>query len=230
MSALDAVMQHPGIWRGNQLAPASTDTLPTGFAELDAELPGGGWPRGTLTEILLEREGVGELRLLLPALARLSGQSGWLAWVAPPHVPYAPALTAHGIELSRLLVARPQTAADAWWTAEQALRSGACGAVLTWLEMPDERRLRRLQLGAESGRTWGVLFRSAADAQARSPAALRLRLEARPHGLAVHLLKRRGAPLGRPLDLDLRRARLDPAHPSVTTRPALSREAAARVA
>lgn len=206
-AALDAVLRHPGIWRGGQLAQTvGEDTLPTGFAELDEQLPGGGWPRGTLTEILLEREGIGELRLLLPALARVSGQSGWLAWVAPPHVPYAPALAASGIRLERLLVARPQTDADAWWTAEQALRSGACGAVLTWLDMPDERRMRRLQLGAETGRTWGVLFRSAAAAQARSPAALRLRLEARPHGLAVHILKRRGNPLGRPLELDLRPA------------------------
>lgn len=205
-AALEHVLQHPGIWRGKRFARTSEETLPTGFAELDAELPGGGWPRGTLTEILLEREGIGELRLLLPALARLSAQSAWLAWVAPPHVPYAPALAAHGICLERLLIARPHAAADAWWAAEQALRSGTCAAVLSWLETPDERRMRRLQLGAESGRSWSVLFRSAMAAQARSPAGLRLRLEARPNGLAVHILKRRGHPLGRPLHLDLRQA------------------------
>lgn len=210
-AALESVLQHPGIWRGKQLAQASEETLPTGFAELDAELPGGGWPRGTLTEILLDREGIGELRLLLPALARVSGQSAWLAWVAPPHVPYAPALAASGIRLERLLIARPQSPSDAWWTAEQALRSGACGAVLNWLEMPDEKRMRRLQLGAESGRSWGVLFRSAAAAQERSPAGLRLRLEPRPDGLAVHIVKRRGHPLGRPLHLDLRPAGSRPA-------------------
>lgn len=212
MSAtLESVLQHPGIWRGKQLAQASEETLPTGFAELDAELPGGGWPRGTLTEILLEREGIGELRLLLPALARLSGQNAWLAWVAPPHLPYAPALAGAGIRLERLLIAQPQSPADAWWAAEQALRSGACGAVLNWLEMPDEKRMRRLQLGAESGRSWGVLFRSATAAQERSPAGLRLRLEPRPDGLAVHILKRRGNPLGRPLHLDLRPADSRPA-------------------
>jgi hypothetical protein len=202
-TSLEQVLQHPGIWRGDQLAQAGVDALPTGFAELDEQLPGGGWPRGALTEILLEREGIGELRLLLPALARVSEQSGWQAWVAPPHVPYAPALAVAGVRLKQLLVAKPQSAADAWWAAEQALRSGACSAVLAWLGTPDERRMRRLQLGAESGHAWGVLFRSASAAQERSPATLRLRLEATASGLAVHILKRRGGQLGKPVMVDM---------------------------
>ena len=88
-TSLDLVLQHPGVWRGDRLAHMGEDTLPTGFAELDEQLPGGGWPRGALTEILLEREGIGELRLLLLALARVSATSDWQAWVSPPHVPYA---------------------------------------------------------------------------------------------------------------------------------------------
>lgn len=202
-ASLDQVLQHPGIWRGDQLAQTGEDTLPTGFAQLDELLPGGGWPRGALTEILVEREGIGELRLLLPALARVSEQSGWQAWVAPPHVPYAPALAAAGVVLRRLLVARPHSSADAWWTAEQALRSGACDAVLAWLSAADEKRMRRLQLAAETGRAWGVLFRPARAAQERSPAALRLRLEPAASGLAVHILKRRGGQVGKPLLLNL---------------------------
>jgi hypothetical protein len=66
-ASLDLVLQHPGIWRGDRLAQAGADVLPTGFAELDEQLPGGGWPRGALTEILIEREGIGELRLRLEA-------------------------------------------------------------------------------------------------------------------------------------------------------------------
>jgi len=202
-ASLDMVLQHPGIWRGDRLAQAETDALPTGFAELDEQLPGGGWPRGALTEILAEHEGIGELRLLLPALARASELGGWVTWVAPPHVPYAPALSVAGVNLKHLLVAQPKSEADAWWTTEQALRSGSCSAVLAWLKTPDERRMRRLQLGAESGRTFGVLFRDASAAGERSPAALRLRLEARPNGLAVHIFKRRGGHLGKPVMLDL---------------------------
>jgi hypothetical protein len=202
-ASLDLVLQHPGIWRGDQLAQTAEDTLPTGFTKLDEQLPGGGWPRGALTEILLEREGIGELRLLLPALVRVSDQRGCQAWVAPPHLPYAPALAAAGVKLKQLLVVNPQSTGDAWWTAEQALRSGSCGAVLAWLNMPDERRMRRLQLGAESGRAWGVLFRSAEATQERSTAALRLRLEATESGLAVHILKRRGGYVSKPVMVSL---------------------------
>lgn len=222
-TSLDFVLQHPGIWRGDQLAQTDEETLPTGFAELDEQLPGGGWARGALTEILLEREGIGELRLLLPALARVSTQREWQAWVAPPHIPYAPALSIAGINLKQLLVAQPQTPADAWWTAEQALRSGACSAVLAWLSAPDEKRMRRLQLGAETGKAWGVLFRSASAAQERSTASLRLRLEATASGLAVHIIKRRGGQVSRPVLVDLqqtsgvRRAR--PSAPSLSVVP-----------
>ncbi|MES1983065.1 MAG: translesion DNA synthesis-associated protein ImuA [Pseudomonadota bacterium] len=202
-ASLESVLQHPGIWRGDQAAQTDEEVLPTGFAELDSKLPGGGWPRGALTEILVGREGIGELQLLLPALARISEQRAWQAWVAPPHLPYAPALAAAGVQLKHLLVAEPQSPEDAWWTAEQALRSGACHAVLAWLKTPDERRMRRLQLGAESGRAWGVLFRSANAAPERSPAALRLRLEAIADGrLAVHILKRRGGYVSRPVMVD----------------------------
>jgi len=224
-ASLDLVLQHPGIWRGNQLAQPEEDTLPTGFVELDEQLPGGGWARGALTEILLEREGIGELRLLLPALARVSAQGTWQAWVSPPHIPYAPALSVAGINLKQLLVAKPQTPADAWWTAEQSLRSGACSAVLAWLNSPDEKRMRRLQLSAETGKAWGVLFRSASAAQERSTASLRLRLEATANGLAVHILKRRGGQVSRPVLVDLqqtsgvRRAR--PSAPALSVVPSL---------
>lgn len=204
-ASLDALLQHPGIWRGDRLAQVEAGALPTGYPELDEQLPGGGWPRGALTEILAEREGIGELRLLLPALVRAAEQSPWQAWVSPPHVPYAPALAAAGMKLERLLVLKPKTEADAWWAAEQTLRSGACGAVLAWLNMKtaDERRMRRLQLAAETGLALGVLFRPASAAEERSPAALRLRLEPSEHGLAVHILKRRGGHLGKPVVLDL---------------------------
>lgn len=218
--SLESVMQHPGIWRGNQRAQTAEAALPTGFTALDALLPGGGWPRGALTELLLSRQGIGELRLLMPALAQLSEADGWLAWVTPPYVPYAAALAAAGIDLKRLLVAKPPSEADAWWTAEQALRSGACGALLAWLRAADERRMRRLQLAAETGHTWGVLFRHARAAQDRSPAALRLLLEPAAEGLAVHILKRRGGPVNRPVVVALPQAGVS--HRVLSATPVLS--------
>lgn len=203
--AVEELLQHPGIWRGDRRAQANEQALPSGFAALDGLLPGGGWPRGALTELLYEREGIGELQLPMPALARLSGESNWLAWVAPPHIPYAPALAAAGVSLKRVMLVRPRCVADAWWAAEQALRSGSCGAVLAWLRAPDERRMRRLQLAAETGKAWCVLFRPLKAAEERSTAALRLALEPAAGGrLAVRVLKRRGGPVSRPLLLDLR--------------------------
>ena len=89
-SALDLVLRNPAIWRGDQYAKVAIESIPTGFAELDAQLPGGGWPRAALTELLANQCGIGELRLLLPALARLSQDDKWLVLVAPPHRPFAP--------------------------------------------------------------------------------------------------------------------------------------------
>src|ERR1700693_4967786 len=103
MSTLAALLSHPAIWRGNALSHVASASVPTGFAELDAELPGGGWPTAALTEILPQNEGIGELRILGHAPAALSARGRWLAWIAPPYLPYAPALQAAGIDLARLL-------------------------------------------------------------------------------------------------------------------------------
>jgi len=98
------------VWRADQLAPVAGAgaVRPTGHAALDAELPGGGWPAAGLTELLLPAPGCGELRLLAPALAGLS-----VLWVAPPLLPYAPALAALGLAVHRLTVACPAGMADA---------------------------------------------------------------------------------------------------------------------
>jgi len=169
--------------------------LPTGFAALDQRLPGGGWPLGALTEVLPAAPGVGEIGLLLPALAALSRGGRWLAWIDPPHIPYAPALAAAGVDLSRLVTMRPECPADALWAAEQALGSGAPGAVLMWPGTAlTDKAVRRLQLAAERGRAWGVLFRPPAAERVPSPAALRLAvLPADEAGIEVRVFKcRRG--------------------------------------
>ena len=72
----DATQLHPALWRANQLGSGRQRTTATGFAALDAQLPGGGWPHGVITELLLPQPGVGELRLLAPALLALAGGAG----------------------------------------------------------------------------------------------------------------------------------------------------------
>ena len=191
--------QHPGIWRGSELARSACPGIASGFAALDAELPGGGWPRGALTEILPQHEGIGELRILGPALAQLAAQGKFIAWIAPPYLPYAPALAAAGIDLARVLIVKTAKDGDSLWATEQALRSAACGGVLAWPRDVRFPQLRRLQLAAEGGRCLAVLFRPTRAAREPSPAVLRIALATAAGGLALSILKRRGAPLSRPI-------------------------------
>ena len=207
--SLEKLLENPRVWRGS----SQVDTrigLASGFAKLDRCLPGGGWPQQALTEILVEQCGVGELRLLMPALAQLSteephaqhddySEPGWIAWIAPPFQPYAPALQQCGIDLSRMLVVRPKDDSELLWSAEQALSSGTCAAVLSWPATLDDQASRRLQLAAEKGNSWAIAFRPLAARKQSSAAALRLELQSTEQGTRVHILKSRG---GRPAVLD----------------------------
>ncbi|MBV8911145.1 MAG: translesion DNA synthesis-associated protein ImuA [Gammaproteobacteria bacterium] len=213
---LARLLQHPAIWRG--VGAEERSGLSTGFATLDEQLPGRGWPRSGLIEILVARFGSGELSLLVPALASLTRAAAarWCVWVAPPLMPFAPALASQGIVLERVAVvsgAHPldhptkscspllmtfSAQQDARfrgnpdiWAFEQALGSGACDAALAWAHRPRPRELRRLQLAAERGHTLGVLFRSRRAVRQPSAAVLRLGLEPAGSGLRVTLLKGR---------------------------------------
>lgn len=203
---LQDVLQRGDIWRGDEFSQLETRSaaggnggLPTGNAELDAQLAQGGWPRGALSEFLFERPGIGELALLLPALADLSRAGRWQVWINPPYLPYAPALGAAGVELGRLLLLCATDAHEALWAAEQCLRSRVCGAVLIWPQAPDGRQLRRLQLAAEHGDALGLLFRPLADARHASPAALRLGLHVSERGLTIEVLKQKGRFVSQPI-------------------------------
>ena len=196
---LERLLAHPALWRAG--SAARVPVWPSGFALLDAGLPGGGWPRSGLIEILPARFGQGELQLMLPALAALTSRSEarWCVWVAPPLQPFAPALAAAGMALTRLLIVRaPPHArrAAALWAFEQALGSGACDGVLAWVKDAPARQIRRLQLAAQRGNALGVLFRPRESAREASPAMLRVALEPRRGGVRVTLLKSRGGARG----------------------------------
>jgi hypothetical protein len=194
---LDALLAHAALWRARGGAEAAPAGLSTGWPRLDAELPGRGWPLGTLIELLLPTPGCGELQLLLPALASLATAApavnrGWLLWIAPPHLPYAPAIAQAGITPEQLLLVAAERTADRLWATEEALRSGSCAAVLAWLDDVDDRWLRRLKLAAETGQTLAVLLRPLRRAATASAATLRIALEPTPQGLDLRLLKSRG--------------------------------------
>jgi hypothetical protein len=186
--ALDTLFDQRRVWKGNAVRQ-TRGAHSTGLEALDAILPTGGWPESALSEVLLHAEGSGELHLLWPTLARLTGQAERIVLVAPPHVPFPHAWLSAGVDLRwmTLIEASPK---DALWAAEQCLRSGSCGAVLCWPANADDRALRRLQVAAETGQTLGFAFRPLREAVNPSPAALRLCLETRPSRVSV--LKCRG--------------------------------------
>ena len=210
--SLSKLLENPRVWRGSSQVNTRTG-LASGFPRLDRCLPGGGWPLEALTEILIGQYGIGELRLLMPALAELSAEEapgkygdhgehaepGWVAWIDPPFQPYAPALQQSGIDLSRMLIVRPKDNSELLWSAEQALSSGTCAAVLLWPDRLDDQGSRRLQLAAEKGHSWAIAFRPLSARQQPSAASLRLELTSTGKGTRVHILKSRG---GRPTVLD----------------------------
>lgn len=209
-SALAEVLARSDIRRGNAFAVAPAPTFATGFAQLDAELPGGGWPRGDLTELLSEQTGIGELGLLLPALAALTSAGQTVVLVAPPHQAHAPAWAAAGIRLDCLRLVFPRRPCDALWAGVEALRCGGVAATLLWLDgllrpaLP-ANSLRRLHVAAGEGGGGAFCFRPARRAIEASPAPLRLQLQGAGRQLRVNLLKRRGPPARQALLIDIAR-------------------------
>ncbi|NHZ60728.1 translesion DNA synthesis-associated protein ImuA [Massilia genomosp. 1] len=192
---------HPALWRASQLAHAGTRCVDSGHPTLSPQLPGGGWPSGCLVELLLQQSGIGELRLLRPALAKVAERR--IVLLQPPHPPQALALAALGLSPSQLIWVRSARNADALWAAEQVLRSGSCGALLFWASHARPESLRRLHLAAQGGEALFFLLRPLAAAQDASPAPLRLSLRPALGGLDIGFVKRRGPQRDAPLFLPL---------------------------
>lgn len=203
---------HPSLWQACRPVPGRRPVLPSGHATLDAALADGGWPRGALSELLLPATGVGELPLLLPALAAHAHNGGWLLLNNPPHRLHLPAWQAAGVDTSRLVTLHPDGARSLWWSTEQAARVPGC-IVLAWpgRHEPALRELRRLQLAAREGDTFCVLLRPADARRQASPAALRLLLAAGERGQTrVEILKQRGGFGGHAVTLPLHASRALP--------------------
>jgi len=197
--ALSGLLEARQVWRG-RAAPVPAGAQPTGWTALDAALPAGGWPEAALSEILLPADGVGELRLLLPTLARLSRAGRQVMVVAPPYAPCVAGWRQHGVDMRKVdIVAAAQ--ADVLWAAEQCLRSGSCAAVLAWPRQADDRALRRLQVAADAGRALAFVLRDRRHLACASPAALRLEIEASPQCRVWVRKCRGGAAPARPFPL-----------------------------
>lgn len=182
---------HPLLWRGKQLSH-SIQAINTGFTRLDENLPGQGWPRGAVTELIHEASGCGEFSLLLPALARLSRRKHRIVMIDPPWIPYPSALYGHGLLLEKLLLVRTQSRQERLWACEQVVRGMPGGAMLAWPGEIAFSELRRLQLAAKNSRQSVFLFRGPGAANIPSPSELRLQLNSDDGDLEIRILKCRG--------------------------------------
>ncbi len=207
------------IWCAEEVAAQAIDssTISSTFTQLDRELPGQGWPRGQLVELLVSHAGIGEISLLTPAFAQLAHTGRTNVWIMPcdsgrashAHlIPYAPALAAAGVDLAHTIFIQPATPSEGLWAFEKALRAEHLGAVIGWVSVNhrsdhDFKALQRLHVLAQRNLALAFVLRAPLDASAPSPAALRLQLSADRAHLKIDLLKRRGRPLSDPIFVPL---------------------------
>ena len=189
---LSALLDARQVWRG-RASEVPIGDQPTGWCALDAVLPAGGWPEASLSEILLPVDGVGELRLVLPTLARLTQSQRHVVIVSPPYAPCVAGWRQQGVNMRRVEFVDAGEK-DVLWATEQCLRSGSCAAVLAWPHHADDRALRRLQVAAVTGQALAFVFRDRSHLSNASPAALRLELEAPPRS-QIWVRKCRGGAL-----------------------------------
>jgi protein ImuA len=197
------------IHRIERRPPRRVRFASSGRPEVDVLLPGGGFPRGALTE-LAGGHASGKTALALSALAAAMGQDGLAAFVDGRCELYPPAAAAFGVDLDRLLVVRPlgheegegEAVRRALWAAEALLSSGAFEAVAMDVPIGGVRdrmtgtaclagMLRRLRAAAERGGAVGVWL--GVPGSVHVPSAVRLELSAGSGGLQVRRDFARGA-------------------------------------
>ncbi len=185
--------QRLDVWRADDFQRVDEPTTASGWVELDAELPGGGWPRGCLAELLGAQPSSAEFRLVGAALKCVSDGNGQVALVGPPKPIHAPGLCQLGLNPQKLIWLDAQQPAERLWVTEQLIRSNKGGAVFAWLPQARANQIRRLQVAAQSAD--GLFFAWRPDAARHEASAAPLRVSVSlvgPWTLEVHLLKRRG--------------------------------------
>jgi protein ImuA len=181
------------LWRGDQLGAPVAEVISSGFEALDAELPGGGWPCGSLTEVLQAQAGAMEWRLLGPALRRAVAAEEMVVLVAPPRHPHLPGLHHAGIDEKHLIWVQAEAPSERLWCTEQLIKSGSFGALVSWIPQARPEQIRRLQVCAQGCEGPVFLCRPLAARHESSAAPLRVitALDV-DWQLRVQVFKRRG--------------------------------------
>ena len=138
------------VWRGSELGRSDAPVAPSGWAALDAELPGGGWPMQSLTEVLAAQPSVLEWRLLAPALRTVVAAGSQVVVISPPRHPHLPGLLHEGLDDRKLVWIQAAPPAERLWVTEQLIKSNAAGAIVAWLPQARQEQIRRLQVCAQA--------------------------------------------------------------------------------
>lgn len=197
MHKLDALSLPPTVtaqlWRGDHLVRAPMAGIPTGWAALDAELPGKGWPSQCLTEVLQPQAGTLEWRLTGMALRKQCQLHKPVIALGPPLPPHASGLAQCGLAPAQLVWIHSSRPQDQLWALEQLLKANAAAAVLAWLPQVQPEQIRRLQISAQQFEGLAFIFRPESSRHQASAAPLRLLVRSsQPWSLQLELLKRRG--------------------------------------
>ncbi len=199
------------VWRGTELGKVDARVVASGFPALDSELPGGGWPTRSLTELLLPQSAICEWRLLGPAVPSLLAEEGSCVYlVSPPKQPNAPGLAQLGVTPDRLVWIDVKGPADRLWVTEQLLKSDPCGVVLVWLPQARPEQMRRLQVHAQNCDAPVFIIRPEIALRDTSAAPLRVSIALGVGwNIDVRVRKRRGATFDGVLELAAMPGNLD---------------------
>ena len=196
----EAIHALRGQLLASQRSQSVQQILPTGLVSLDAILPHGGLPAGSLIEWVSADVGLNSASIALRSIVPMLKEHGCLAIIDERHEFYAEAVRCHGIPLSRILLIRPARTtgvasavshnrfvrqasvahSDALWALEQTARCQGVRVVLMFLEQSSLAVMRRLQLAVERSGVTIVLIRPADIIRQPSFADLRLYVSAVP--------------------------------------------------
>ncbi|MBA4030893.1 MAG: hypothetical protein C0478_08380 [Planctomyces sp.] len=167
-------------WERKSVA-STTSVLSTGCEAFNELFPAGGIRPGSLVE-WLERDAGGATTVSLAVARNVCPPRRPLILIDPQHELFPLALKGLGFDLSRVVIIRPTSEQEAFWTCEESLRCPGVGLVWAPLANLHVTGFRRLQLAAEASRGVGFLLRSAQAARQPSWAESRLRVDPRPSG------------------------------------------------